>query len=159
MVVVQCSMAGSRSCRANQFALRDNGRFVTRSGPSRTAAIWMPKYVHSCADLPKRATDERSEDFLKFIGRRCAGLLKRPGDQCKQRACYEPRRKCRGHCGYIAAGRGCCSDSRLQCVLNNALRNDVRWATGQRAKDIVGMLYVRKEPCTFNEARLFGSVN
>src|SRR5471032_1600729 len=119
----------------------------------------MPKYIHSCADLPKRATDERSEDFLKFVRRWYAGLLERPGDQGKQRACYKSRRKCRGHCGYIAAGRGCFRDSRLQCILNNAFRNDVSWAAGQRAKDIAGMLHVGKEPCTFNEARLSGGVN
>ena len=57
------------------------------------------------ADLPKRATDKRSEDFLKFVGRQYARLLERPGDQGKQRACHKARCKCRGHCGYIAAGR------------------------------------------------------
>jgi hypothetical protein len=133
---------------------------MTAVGPAvTTAAIWMPKYIHSCADLLKRATDERSEDFLKFVGRRYARLLERPDDQGKQRACYKSRRKCRGHCACIAAGRGCFRDSRLKCVLNNALRNDVSWATGQRAKNIAGMLHVSKELCTFNEARLFGGVD
>jgi hypothetical protein len=32
-------MAGSRSCRANQFALAENGRFATLCGQSRVAAI------------------------------------------------------------------------------------------------------------------------
>jgi hypothetical protein len=31
------------------------------------AAIWMPKYINHALILPKRATDERSEDFLKFL--------------------------------------------------------------------------------------------